>query len=498
MWLYEGYQPIERCALFAGFINTYKVFENCNKIEVADGFFENMDCILPNGDINNITLPKFTKSNGDIVNMFEDCVNLKNISRMFSNLKNVHYQLNGEAFKKCQLTNVSYLFDNSIYKGLYGQIPFKLFYQEDEYGCVNATITNMSYVFNECNGLGCTYYTFNGNDTDLYEKTYNYEGEIVKIWNPYVFDGTRDFYSKRFGGKTIQEIKDENNLGPIPVEFSEGYVTGESFDINKNFEDLGNEEYTQSDIERLFTHDNYFCPPDIFKYCVNTGEVNVTCAFYRTSNINGGIYGKIPPFIFKPISKTYSLTGVFHGCNLLLPYSWGREISETVVSYGLRYPEGLLDGLTKLTNVNNLFSENIMWGKTETKFDLFPSNIMYMYETFSKCTFINSYSIFSGNLQNLRKLFDVTAMLRNTNVTQLPIPPIINKTTNPNVARCSDFMRNCSTVTNTAMIPRLWEYTENLIRIEYYLNAFYGTSPEVQNFVRDEVGEQSAIWWLNA
>ena len=28
-WLYEGYQPIEGCALFAGIVSIYKVFEIC-------------------------------------------------------------------------------------------------------------------------------------------------------------------------------------------------------------------------------------------------------------------------------------------------------------------------------------------------------------------------------------------------------------------------------------------------------------------------------------
>ena len=40
LWLYEGYQPIEGHALFAGYVNIYKVFEICGaKIEAKLIFF---------------------------------------------------------------------------------------------------------------------------------------------------------------------------------------------------------------------------------------------------------------------------------------------------------------------------------------------------------------------------------------------------------------------------------------------------------------------------
>ena len=87
--------------------------------------------------------------------MFDDCVSLRTTVGLFSNCYDLKIKLVGEGFKNTQLVNVSRMFENS---GLYGTIPYRLFFMRIDNGngtyTLRKTITDMSNIFNGCWCLG--------------------------------------------------------------------------------------------------------------------------------------------------------------------------------------------------------------------------------------------------------------------------------------------------------------------------------------------------------
>ena len=83
--------------------------------------------------------------------MFDDCVSLRTTVGLFSNCYDLKIKLVGEGFKNTQLVNVSRMFENS---GLYGTIPYRLFFMRIDNGngtyTLRKTITDMSNIFNGC------------------------------------------------------------------------------------------------------------------------------------------------------------------------------------------------------------------------------------------------------------------------------------------------------------------------------------------------------------
>jgi hypothetical protein len=78
---------------------------------------------------------------------------------------------------------------------------------------------------------------------------------------------------------------------------------------------------------------NYIVPSDLFKYCVNNTNTNISYVLVssgRKTNIgvqryNYGIYGRIPSRLFKPLTNISSLSNVFAYCYCINPYTWNDE-----------------------------------------------------------------------------------------------------------------------------------------------------------------------------
>ena len=83
--------------------------------------------------------------------MFDDCYKLMTTRNLFANEYNLQIQLVGEGFKNCQLRDVSGMFSNS---GLFGIIPYRLFFMKKSDNTINQTITNMDKIFYGCWCLG--------------------------------------------------------------------------------------------------------------------------------------------------------------------------------------------------------------------------------------------------------------------------------------------------------------------------------------------------------
>ena len=78
---------------------------------------------------------------------------------------------------------------------------------------------------------------------------------------------------------------------------------------------------------------NYICPVDLFRYCTTSANVNYCLSnssdytwagggIYRE---NGGIYGRIPKDLFKPLTTATTISHVFYNCHNVTPYTWNTE-----------------------------------------------------------------------------------------------------------------------------------------------------------------------------
>ena len=286
-------------------------------------------------------------------------------------------------------------------------------------------------------------------------------------------------------------------MGEIPVEFSEGYISGTPFSMQQNQYDLGynsqGDEYSIEQINKFFAIDNYFCPPDIFKYCVNSSGTTVEGIFNGVSDADKGLYGKIPEFLFNPISNIASLSKVFSGCILLLPYDWGNIDTETdIITYGRRYPLSLFSNMPNLRNLNEIFLGHRIFGKTELNLSIFPNVITSLSGALFRNNFIEDSKI-DGNLYGLRNLIDVSSFLAFSNTPTLPDNKFITPENNPNISECSEFMRSCKSVTVFSTIPEIWKY--NYSRVSQYIGAFYDVNIEIRDAL-EEISNKYIPWML--
>nr|DAY68842.1 MAG TPA: hypothetical protein [Caudoviricetes sp.] len=103
---------------------------------------------------------------------------------------------------------------------------------------------------------------------------------------------------------------------------------------------------------------NYIVPSDLFKYCVNNTNTNIsnvlTGSGRKTDNgvqrYNYGIYGRIPNRIFKTLTNISSLTNVFAYCRCINPYTWNDDSNN-----GQMFPSDMLSNNTALKSVSGLF-----------------------------------------------------------------------------------------------------------------------------------------------
>lgn len=108
----------------------YKIFNGCDNLEEVPYFFEGMDFNVIGGP-SSISL--LFDGNGN--SMFKGLTKLKNITGLFSTMKNVKYTLSsGCAFEDCAIESASNLFKESNAANSakrIGMVPYKLFYQGD-------------------------------------------------------------------------------------------------------------------------------------------------------------------------------------------------------------------------------------------------------------------------------------------------------------------------------------------------------------------------------
>ena len=261
-------------------------------------------------------------------------------------------------------------------------------------------------------------------------------------WNIWYLDGTDGFdeivmdselYSKVLDG-TIKDLP-----STLPAEFSD------SDNTKTNPSPTG--------IQRSESM-NYICAPDLFRYCTNTSSIDLSYVLGNVSTYtsgpsvrtNQGIYGRIPKYLFNPLTTAQNLNHVFYMNMNITPYTWHDEQSNgnmvhpdtfrsntqllniTGIFAGIHVPSKivipttLFAGNTRLQNVSYLFYGAIFYGSSSEEQlpnDLFKSNklitnISYMFAAPSSTS-----PSANNNIKNIGNglLFTSTNHTRITNVT---------------------------------------------------------------------------------
>lgn len=381
---------------------------------------------------------------------------------------------------KCLITNLSHAFENSNSTGLTQfsglNLPFKEWIADNE---------NYNPIMFYMAESGSSYvYTYN--------TAYN---PYKKKWNKYAFDGTEDFRLMVLSSTEYQKLLnrdpdfiDEYGNPILNSDISEGFGDyDDTFTVSSlSDKDTGIEKYSDTDpIYRagtgLFSIQNYFCPQDIFRYCINNRSVNVDYTFengcpsiqYDANNWSCGLKGRIPPYIFEPVTNITAISRIFYNCKALLPHRWATYSDDAVSATGVTYPPTLLSGLTYLSTFSSVFQNDTVWGRTIIPIEMFSTNIQLIdiSSLWAESRWIekdiNQFPIglFANNskLQNLSALFMLGGpAVMNSN--------LFSKASNPSIKNTTSFLYRGSNLLTSSRVPEFWTWGT----IGQFANTFYG------------------------
>jgi hypothetical protein len=458
----------------------YKILSKCTKLIEVSGLFNGLQ-----GDSSLIyDLPK---------DIFINNTKLTNVSGFFSNLK-LNYRLTGDSFINNKIINFNSVFSDSGKLGKCGPIPYHLFYQK-----AGNIITKLN------NALSCgvlmnlEHYTCTDS---VYENhlTYVDDNGLITI-NPYIFDGTVEFYDKYIKGTIIEDIYnlydcidngkeipenltkyvDENNqplYNPLHNVYKDIILNVDTYRDLKNLirKDSFSDDYTYEEAKKY----NYLCPPDVFNYCNNISTLNINNFFScRTSNssevVQGltGYRGRIPDHIFDKITNIKILSGVFRGCQNIMPHKNGYtqvvmedngETTKTIYYAGIMYPRGLFSKLLNLTTLSSVFEYHNIWGLCVLESDMFGEigkNVTSLSGLFSNTTFINKNTeinqIENGLFDNFGVLKDISDLFSLSSNVPL-FKSIFTSTIHPWLTNVSNFLNN-TRLRNEIEVPEFWNWT---------------------------------------
>ena len=505
--------------------NGKSMFNGLTKLKNIDGLFKDMKNV-------NYTLAG---------NAFKDCVIEKAKEVFHENIENdcakkvgmIPFRLFYEETTAMTANNLYGISEKTanelgIYDGYVGAVASDKFLFSNTYKMPRKTIKDLSMAFEFSDSTAITCYTasattFNdwiednenynpvkfymsiNGDTATYTLNTQYD-PYKKKWNKYVYDGTvSDFHDmvvssteyqkvvRVFNGETIPEVMDDYG-NPIidetlPEEFLVGYNPDSGDDGTIGERDTGFNYDLYRSLYRtggLFTIRNYFCPPDIFKYCRNAEDTNISSCFKDCSPIitsdGCGIKGTLPPYLFEPINNINSLTSIFRGCCGILPYKWATYNQNTnpwtIIETGLTYPPTLLRNLGNLYTFSDMFSNKIMWGSTIVPGQFFSTNeyLSDISSTWASETWIEQEieqfptDLFANNkwLTNVSALF---AYFGPKNISS----SLFTYSRNPRINNCAQFLYRGSSVSDYSSVPTFWVDWN----IQSYKNAFVGISQEI-------------------
>ena len=368
------------------------IFSGCTKLTTISNLFNGMISLTNNGIVYQFPA----------VDMFKDCTSLENISGLFSGCNNLKINLIGEGFKNCKLKNVSNAFANS---GVFGTIPYRLFFMVTSSNTISNTIEDMSGVFSGCWCLGydinrkidigspLNYGTTQWSD-HIISNTGNrvtFKLDIANMVPTYNYDNT-DVNSIGYNlGETSYDVWYLDGYGwedaPADAKTVKTLLTPNylSYDSTQK---LAIQQYENGWSE--LGYQNYMIPTDYFRYCSPSCTLeNSMQGFNYTKNKKefdpdlganvikttteiDGMVGRIPCKLFEALKTSTDLVGVFRDTNFCAFVNLQGD--NGVFTRGIKYPPDLFKYNTALTNISYMFYNTIIEVGVDINTDLFKNN----------------------------------------------------------------------------------------------------------------------------
>ena len=456
----------------------YNIIKECTKLTELMGLFRGLK-----GD-NEIVyeLPK---------DMFVNNIKLTNVSHFFAEMK-LNYTLTSESFINNKIVNFSGIFKDDKTQGKCGQIPYRLFYQSG-----GNYITTLREALRCGTLFNVEHYTCSD---EVFTKhlTYVDKNGLITI-NPYIYDGTIEFYDNHIKGGIIEDIYNlyqfinngeevpsnlrkylDSNGEPLYNPLHEVYMTTiQEIDWLKDLKNLIRSDcFTDDNTYEEAKKYNYFCPPDIFNYCNNTSSLDLESVFACKQNTTlstsmSGYKGRIPEHLFDNVTNISKLSSMFNGCENIMPYRNGYSVvvmndenkQETKYYPGIMYPKGLFSKLTNLKTLSKMFSYNNIWGLCVIDSDMFGSigkNVTSIASLFEGCNFIRPTAHTVEQIEN--GLFDSFGVLKDISglfsqcVNIALTKEIFTNTIHPWLTNVSNFM-NATALMRAIEVPEFWNWT---------------------------------------
>lgn len=194
----------------------YDIFRGCNNLEEIPNLFNGLDF--------GVTGKTFTYVDilyGNNGSMFSGLTKLKNVSGLFSGMKNVKYRLSGSAFKDCVLEDASFIFaegNESYHAKKTGQIPFKLFYEEAT-GSTQSSVYGISEATADALGITDGYVGPVADEKFMFSNTYTYCRHTIKsLINAFEYSNSLEVLPYSAQGTGFNDWV-EDNVDYNPVKF---------------------------------------------------------------------------------------------------------------------------------------------------------------------------------------------------------------------------------------------------------------------------------------
>ena len=369
------------------------IFAGCTKLLNISNFFNGMLTLTNNGQVY-----QFPNSN-----LFKDCTSLQDISNLFKGCNNLKLNLVGEGFKNCKLTNVSGTFASS---GVFGVIPYRLFFMIDSNNNISNTITNMSGLFSECWCLGYDSTRTIDVVSPILSGTARWTNHIIT--NP----GNRVTYKLDIASMVPTYNYDNNNANSIGYNLGETsydvwYLDGYGWEdapsdaasvktlLNTNYlsydatQKLALQQQVENDRAEI-GYQNYMIPTDYFRYCAPTCTLDgaMTDFNYLTNNRVldagtglwqikqtkefDGLVGRIPCKLFESLINNTAFSGVFKNTNFCAFVN--LQDNNGTFTRGIKYPPDLFKYNVNLQSISNIFTNTVIEVGVDINTDIFANN----------------------------------------------------------------------------------------------------------------------------
>lgn len=294
------------------------------------------------------------------------------------------------------------------------------------------------------------------------------------VWNSWAIDGS---------SKTTNAAIKQSNLYQAVLN---GTFTDVSTVINDRMDE--HSDNSLSGTGKKYTN-NFLCPPDLFRYCINSTNVNIDGTVSKSlisqfSGLNTEVYGlggRIPQYIFEPINNMSKASGVFSDVINLSPYDWGNTLNS-----GKQYPSKLFAKCTNLLDVSYIFSNETILPSIIIPSDLFKdcpvlSNIQGMW---SKCNWLDTTNSqipsglfnYNSNIKNVSYLFsswDTTSEGTYGRSPKIISKDIFTVEKNPYISNISYFYLGANMTTGT--VPEFWKWSRGFLSSDS-ISPFIGMS----------------------